>query len=337
METDTIVVGQGIAGSLVAFMLHLNKIPFMVIDPCEGVSPSRIAAGMFSPVSGKRKTIQPMVPEQISFATRAYTDISEFLKIDILHLQNIYQVHHSFDEMLDATAKLRGADFEPYLENDSSNLPNIKQPFGAVGITHSGWVDCPLWIDAFACWLQAQDLLIKSAFLYNQLRINPYGMEYNGIKFKHIVFCEGYQANKNPFFQNEKIIPCKGDMLTVACGLDAGGYIVKRDGAYLVSTGQNIFKAGATYQWNNDRLQPDKADRRIIEAKLDTMLDIGYTVINHQSAIRSTTKNREVIANQHPDYPGMYFLNGLGTRGVLQGPWYANQIVSMIQHSRIST
>src|SRR6188768_1399398 len=100
-KTNTIVVGQGIAGSLVAYMLHLHKVPFIVIDPGLSNTCSRIAAGMFTPVTGKRKTIHPMVPVQIPFATGIYQDIGRLLGTNILHLVNILELYRSLADERD--------------------------------------------------------------------------------------------------------------------------------------------------------------------------------------------------------------------------------------------
>ena len=88
-KINTVIVGQGIAGSLVAFMLHRKKIPFLVIDPATQHTASKIAAGMFTPLSGKRKTIQPLVLEQIPFAIKIYHEISQLIGNNIVHLSNI--------------------------------------------------------------------------------------------------------------------------------------------------------------------------------------------------------------------------------------------------------
>src|SRR5690349_13079283 len=91
-ETNTLIIGQGIAGSLVAFMLYQKGIPFIVLDPCLENTASSIAAGMFTPISGKRKTIQPLVQQQIPYAIRTYKSLEELLGVSLLHLCNIHQV-----------------------------------------------------------------------------------------------------------------------------------------------------------------------------------------------------------------------------------------------------
>ncbi|MEP7141725.1 MAG: FAD-dependent oxidoreductase [Ferruginibacter sp.] len=329
-KINTLVVGQGLAGSLVAYMLHLRKISFTVIDPARANTSSLIAAGMFSPVSGKRKTIQPIVQQQIPFAIKIYKEIEQLLNATILHLNNIYQVFNSVAEQNELIGKLANADYAKYILTGTSALPNIKQEIGAYEITHSGWVDCELLISRFAQWLMEHDAFIKAGFLYEDLQLGNGGMKYHGLEFNNIVFCEGWLAVDNPFFNNENIIPCKGDILSVKYYHLPGDHIIKKNGIYLIPAGNNLFRAGSTYQWNNNSTQPDEWGKKLIEDQLNAMLKNKYITINHRSAIRPTTQNREVIAKQHASHAGMFMLNGLGTKGILQGPWWARHIVEIL-------
>ncbi|MBC7889311.1 MAG: FAD-binding oxidoreductase [Ferruginibacter sp.] len=330
-KINTLVVGQGIAGTLVAFMLHRHKIPFMVIDPGETNTSSRIAAGMFTPVSGKRKTIHPDVLLQIPFAIKICREIEQLLGAAILHLHNIYQVFNSVTEKNDLLSKSATAEFEKYILFNPPALPNIKQETGACEITHSGWVDCGLLITRFAEWLKQNEALTEAAFVHQELETGNKLMEYHGMQFSKIIFCEGYGAIHNPFFHNQNIIPCKGDMLTILYDHPVTDRIVKKDGIYLIPAGNNLFRAGSTYGWNNNSTQPDESGKKLIEDRLDAMLENKYTTIDHRVAIRPTTQNREVIVRQHPKHTGMFMLNGLGTKGILQGPWWAKRVVELCE------
>ncbi|MEO6732628.1 MAG: FAD-dependent oxidoreductase [Ferruginibacter sp.] len=328
-RTNTLVVGQGIAGTLVAFMLHQQGVPFIVIDTVDENTASRVAAGMFTPISGKRKTIQPLVLQQISYAVKTYQEIEQLLGISFLHLQNIHYVYNSLSEKDELVTKSIQPESSKYIVTNVESIPGIKEEMGACEINHSGWVDCGAMINGFARWLQQNNALIESVFEYEKLLITNETMQYNGIEFSNIIFCEGYRAIHNPFFSKENIIACKGDVLTVAYYQPITNKIIKKNGIYLVPFGDNLFRAGSTYQWNNDTALPDEASKKLIENKLDYMLEKGYSTIAHRAAIRPTTKDREGIAKQHPQYAGMFMLNGLGTKGVLQGPWRAAHLVQL--------
>lgn len=327
IKINTLIVGQGIAGSLVAFMLHRKKIPFLVIDPANQNTASRIAAGMFTPLSGKRKTIHPLVLEQIPFAQKIYREIGDLVGEKILHQANLYQLCSSNDEHSELALKSSNPLFAPYITPISGALPGVHQQDGAFSITHSGWVNCELWMGLFGDWLKKNGRLLEAAFLYQDLLLVEDRMEYGGMEFENIFFCEGYRAVDNPFF-DEKIIPCKGDVLSIDCDYAATDQITKKNGIYLVPAAINRFKAGATYQWDNDAKLPDEASKLWIEGQLKNLLINPFTTIAHQSAIRPTSKNRDVIVRQHLQHKGMYMLNGLGTKGVLQGPWWADRIVA---------
>jgi glycine/D-amino acid oxidase-like deaminating enzyme len=330
---DTIIVGQGIAGSLLAFMLHRKKIPFILIDRSSQSTASQIAAGMFTPLSGKRKTIHPLSLQQIPFAINVYKEISKLIEFNILNVTNIYQLFDSIEEQSQLQSKFLEPSFAPYVQSVSKFLSGTNNNNGAYEVTHSGWVNCESWMKYFKIWLKKNGRLLEANFVYPDLQINEDKMEYKGLEFKNIFFCEGYNAINNPFF-NEIIIPCKGDVLTIASEHFTTDKITKKNGIYIVPSQSNSFKVGATYQWNNNSEIPSEASRLLIESELKRMLVNPYKVINHQSAIRPTTQNREVVVRQHQHHKGMYMFNGLGTKGVLQGPWWANQIVELFMQSQ---
>ena len=333
-KINTLVIGQGIAGSLVAHMLHRKKIPFLVIDPGSQNTASRIAAGMFTPLSGKRKTIQPLALQQIHFAIKIYKEIADLIGANIIQLANIYQVFNSAEEQAALQLKSLEPIYSAHILPISGALPGIHQQNGACEITHSGWVNCELWMGLFRTWLKKNERLLEASFLHQDLDISEEKLSYKGLEFKNIFFCEGYRAIDNPFF-NEKIIPCKGDVLTITTDHFATDQIIKKNGIYLVPSESNAFKAGATYQWNNDEELPNIASKLWIEGQLENMLINPFNTVDHQSAIRPTTQNREVIIQQHLQHKGMCMLNGLGTKGVLQGPWWADRIVELCMQSAL--
>ncbi|MEO6228508.1 MAG: FAD-dependent oxidoreductase [Ferruginibacter sp.] len=328
-KKKTLVVGQGIAGSLVAFKLYQNNIPFVVMDPALNNSSSLVAAGMFTPITGKRKTIDQLTLQQIPFAIECYRSIEMQLGKSILHLNNIYQVFDSETERKELLMKATKPEFKNYIIADPQQLSGIQPSFGAVEITNSGWVDCTTFINSTRDWLKGNNAWITGTFDYDKLSLNNGVVEYDQ-QVDTIIFCEGYRGMDNPFFKDAAIVPCKGDVLTLTCEGLADTHIIKKSGIYLVRIGENTFKAGATYQWHNSSTQPDENSKNEIEIKLNSLLKNGYKVKSHLSGIRPTTHTRAVIVKQHTVYKNMFMLNGLGTKGIIQGPWWANHLVEKL-------
>ena len=334
-EINTIVVGQGIAGSLVSYFLHLQKVSFIVIDPVHLNTSSRIAAGMFTPISGKRKTTDQLVFQQINYAIKIYREIELLLNSNLLHLENIYQIFNDKNEEEALISKSKNTELVNTIAFNPDEIPFLKQPYGAHEILHSGWLNCNLFISQITEWLKQTDSFLKADFVYSDLKIGESSMEYHDITCKNIIFCEGYQAINNPFF-DEKIIPCKGDILTVEYKNLNTRKIIKKNGIYFIPTGENTFKAGSTYKWNNNSTCTDKESKLKIEEGLQNILSNEFVTLEQQTAIRPTTINRNVIAIKQPDYKGIFMLNGLGTKGVLQGPWWANEMVNLCLASQKS-
>lgn len=57
MNYDFLIVGQGIAGSIIALQLEKFNKHFLIIDKNEKVTSSKVAAGLMHPMSFKRCVI----------------------------------------------------------------------------------------------------------------------------------------------------------------------------------------------------------------------------------------------------------------------------------------
>ena len=61
------------------------------------------------------------------------------------------------------------------------------------------------------------------------------------------------------------------------------------------------------------------------------MITCSYKVVNQMAGIRPTVKDRRPLVGRHAVYKNVYVLNGLGTRGVMIGPYVAKQLFDFIE------
>ena len=330
LQFDTLIVGQGIAGSLVAYQLYKREQSFRVLDAGHVNSASRVAAGMFTPVSGKRKTISKDYFTQATLAIETYMEIALLLDKKILHVEN---VHHLFDS--EAEKKLLAdktllPEYRNIFITESLPSNGIKNGESGIVIKHSGWVDCPLFIECFRQWLHDSKLLIAALFDYAILKLTDQFFQYNDMQFRNIVFCEGYRVTANPFF-DKNVIPCKGDIISIAVDDNSTNGIIKKNAFYMLPAKNGTRKVGATFKWHNGDEALYENDRQQLEQAATSMLACGHIkTLQHHSAIRATTPGQHVIAKAHPSIKNMFMLNGLGTKGILLGPVYAAQLVQAI-------
>ena len=84
-----LIIGQGISGTFLSYYLQKEKKSFLVIDNNYNNSPSKIAAGIINPVTGRRLVTVWMVDEVLPFAWKAYQEIGHDLDITAISQKNI--------------------------------------------------------------------------------------------------------------------------------------------------------------------------------------------------------------------------------------------------------
>jgi glycine oxidase len=330
MHKDILIVGRGLAGTLLSYFCKLQGKSYLIIDKHLPGEASSIAAGMFTPVSGKRMAKSWMAETLIPFATQTYTAIERMLATKLLHQHRIYQVFSSVKEQNDFAARLDQVDFAAYLNPHPLPYSHAVEPFGAFEVNESGWINLPALLSRFEQLLMQEDSLKNEAFNYDALHIENNGWHYAQYTFSAVAFCEGHQYRHNPFFNFIPYTPTKGEVLTIRCkGLETERIIKK--GVYLVSTGNDCYKAGATYDYaHTQHLNPTPQGLAELIEKIKNIINLPFEVIKHEAGIRPTAKDRRPIAGEHPTHKNLYILNGLGTKGVMVGPWVAHKLVKNI-------
>lgn len=323
---NTLIVGQGLAGSLVAWELMRMGESVGVVDEGLPVTSSKIAAGMFNPINTKRFTVSNNAEASINEALSVYASMEKQLGIALIHRQSIYNVFGNTKEGNDLTLKLDHPFFKQYTNSNPTPEANIIQPYGAFEVGLSGWVDLKKMLQAIRNYVATAHVLLEECFDYYHLAFEDGTWNYRDIQARSVVFCEGYKANKNPFFPDLTIIPCKGDVLEFEAP-DLHLTRVVKKGIYIVSLGGGKFKCGSLYKWENDDTTLQQADYDELKQKIASLIDVPFTITKHEAAVRPTTKTRDTVFLRHQTLPNMYAVNGLGTKGVINGVKVVKQLL----------
>ncbi len=325
-STEYIIVGQGLAGTLISFELLKKGKSFIVFDEQKENTSSKICGGMYTPISGKRMTKSKGIDELLDLARNTYRELEKFLGIQILNEKNIYAVFGSVKEQNDLTLKLDNENFSKHINLQPQVQENIKQTFGAFEINGSGRVDVKKLLDAMKHKLEESNQYITEKFDYSLLENVDGKWKYKNIEASTIIFCEGVNATENPFFPNLPFRFCKGDVLTIKSEQLKTDRVIKK-GIGILHLHDDIFKIGSTYEWNDLSEAPTEAGKNMLLKKLDELIDVPYTIIKHEAAVRPSSITREPFIKIHPEHKNMFMLNGLGTKGVMTGPWWVNQMM----------
>lgn len=109
------IIGQGLAGTLLAWACEAAGIRFHLIDPGHAMAASRIGAGIINPITGQRLVKSWRVDELLGPAEATYRTIEEELGEPILRRLRVRRELRTARERETFAAKRRTGELEPYV------------------------------------------------------------------------------------------------------------------------------------------------------------------------------------------------------------------------------
>ena len=327
-----IIVGQGLAGSMLSYFLWKKGKTFMVIDEGREITSSAIAAGMFNPVTGRRYNKTWLAEEVLPLAEETYRAMEQMLSVKLYYPKKILRIFPSEDEKKEALLRLTLGQINDYIIKvfNGEEIPvNITAPLGAIEITGGGNIDSGTFILAYRKWLKDNSFLLEEKFDFDDLKIEEKHVQWRDNETAKIIFCEGYYVQQNPLFCKLPFSPAKGEILTIKSPEFKCDYVINK-GIYILPVGDDIYKVGTTYEWDElNEIPTEKAKNELIE-KLKKIMPVPFEVIGHQAAVRPATYDRRPIIGMHPEYKNIGILNGYGTKGVILAPYFGNQFADFL-------
>ncbi|MEM7162779.1 MAG: FAD-binding oxidoreductase [Bacteroidota bacterium] len=326
-EVDLIIVGQGLAGSILALEAISRNYSIKVIENNHKRTASFAAIGMHNPLIIKRLRKSWRAKEFIENAITFYDKAASILGNQYRKNIDIYRPFSQKSEEDAWIEKMSLEAWKDYIDTKKTSLKTMSESVGLVKM--GGWLAVHEFILDTEKHLQAKSLHIQEEFDHGQVDISANSCSYKNIHSKHLVFCEGYQMSKNPFFNYLPMEEVKGEVILIEDKNLNLEHAIKGP-FYLVPVGKNRYKAGATFDWKSlDESTTDKAKEQIIEA-VRPFLSNGFKVIGQKGGVRPTVKDRRPLVGTHSKYHNLHILNGLGTRGVTLGPYFSSQLLDAI-------
>ena len=332
MQVDYIVVGIGLAGISFCEQLKANDKSFVVFDNASQQS-STVAGGLYNPVVLKRFTPVWKSKEQLDIALPMYKHLENTLNVKLDHKIPVYRKFASLEEQNDWFTASDKPNLSEYLSTKliKNKKTCIDAPFGFGEVLQTGRIDVKTLVKSYKTNLLKNDQLIEDVFEYDDLKAAEKSIHYKNIKAKYIVFAEVFGVVKNPFFNHLPLVPTKGELLIIHAPDLKIDYILKA-GIFLIPLNDDLYIVGATYDWDDKTHALTTKAKEDLLNKLNKIIDFSYKVINQVAGIRPTVKDRRPLVGQHKTHKNMFVLNGLGTRGVMIGPYVAKQLYHFIEN-----
>lgn len=335
IEIDYLIVGQGLAGTVLAQTLLEQGKRVVVMDDAPVTQASKVAAGLYNPVVFKRLVKSWRADELIPVMDDFYKRCEHRLNCSFYHKKQIVKLFAEENEKTFWLKKL-AEDVGRYLNkslNDSFLPDMVEAPFGSAEVTDAGNLDTLTFLTAFQTFFETEKLLLTEKFDYSAIQFLESGIRYKQFKAKKIIFCEGYKTQHNPFFDFLPFKLTKGEVLTIRL---TGNHVIPTEkvinkGVFILPFGNNSYKVGATYEWSDLTEQiTDKGKNDLLE-KLRKIIKVPFEIIDHQAGIRPTVNDRRPLLGFHPQHPSLAVFNGMGTKGVMLTPYFAAHFADVLE------
>jgi len=107
--------------------------------------------------------------------------------------------------------------------------------------------------------------------------------------------------------------------------------VVLKSSIFILPIGNNLFKVGATYNWEDKTDTPTEEGKQELVDNLKEIIECDFEIIEHFAGVRPTVKDRRPLVGTHAEHQNLHILNGLGTRGVMLGPSLAKALFENIE------
>ena len=329
---DYIIVGAGLAGIAFAETCLNNKKSIFVYDN-HSQNSSKIAGGLYNPVILKRFSGLENAQEQLNELDIFYKKLEDKLQSKFDHKIQILRKFFSIEEQNNWFTASDKESLAPFLSLEiiDDQITGIDAPFGYGEVLQTGFVNTAYLLEKYQQYLTEENSLSKDIFEYDQLKITKNVIRYKNLSANNIVFAEGFGIHANPYFNYLPLDGTKGELFIVKAPLLDLKVIINTS-VFIIPLGNDLFKIGATYNWQDKTNKPTPIGKEELLNKIKEILTCEFEIIEHFAGIRPTVRDRKPLLGTHPQYPEFHIINGLGTRGVMIGPWAAKKLFNAIEN-----
>lgn len=329
MPPRILIIGQGLAGTALAWRLWERGVPFLIVDRDEPLTSSKVAAGLITPITGMRLTVSWRYEMFYREALRFYRDCGKRMKQRFFFPRGYVRLLKNEPEIAKWHKRRRDPDMQPFLHRQTPelNAEVIHQPENGFQQRHAAWLDTTAYLEASRRFFESLDSYTTADVKPEDVRDDANGIEWNSQRFSYVIWAQGWSAEKHPLFHWVPFQSALGTILTVEADLQGEKRILNR-GCWLLPRHDGTLRAGSTYEWKFDDPNTPSANQvQTLEATLRSLLKVPAEITATQTAVRPIIKNRQALMGTHPTHPRVAFLNGLGSKGSLRSPWLARHLI----------
>jgi len=327
-HVDVLIVGGGLAGSILAWKLSQQGIKTHIIFNPDIAAASQVAAGLINPVTGQRLVLQNDAKILLDTCKSFYQSLEEQFATPFYFEKPMLRSLRNDREMLAWQKRQKNPHYDDYLK--ASYVPQ------RIWQQHTAYLDTRPLLRCLHHHFNQHGRLQHATMRYDDIDIAPSHIQWQNIQAQRIIFCEGWRGQDNPWFQHLPFQPAKGEILDLQTSSELPKHIINC-GKWLLATHDGRLRLGATYDCQQplDECISQKAKETLLAELTHMPITLeNIKVAQHHVGIRPNTLDKQPFLGFHPKHSTLAMFNGFGSKGSMLIPYYANILIEHIQQQK---
>jgi len=334
MQHRFLIIGQGLAGTALAWRLWERGVPFLIVDPHETITCSKVAAGLLTPITGMRLNLSWRVAELMPEAQMFYRALEDKLGVSFYHELPHVRLFKEAREIALWEKRKHLPEYQAWLAKndplaDDAIFHNAMGGFVQKG---SGWLNTALYLEASRLFFKQHECLRQGFIAESDLDLRKEGLVWQGESFSQAVLCRGWKEQQGRYFSWLPFDCARGVIARLEADISHADHRIYNRGGWLLPIGQDRWRAGSTYEFDFDR--PLEESLPELQVKLNKLLKVPFRLQDAQAGMRPILKRRNAALGRHPGHPQLAVFNGLGSKGAMKSPMLSRLLVDhLLSHT----
>lgn len=313
MAASVLIIGQGLAGTMLGWSLARAGVAFRIIDAGHEAAASRVAAGIINPVTGQRWVKTWRIDELWPLAQATYGAMQDDFGVRLWRELTIRRYWRTEKEHRTLLNKIERGVLAPWVKSVDAT---------SCVLAPAARVNLPAMLAAARKRWRAGGRLVEGRFDW-AARAGHDGW---------VIDCTGAAAREG-LFAARAFAVSKGEVLRARiAGLGADE--IRHRGHWVLPDDSGDAWIGASHEPGVDDLQPTGQAREALLRSARQLERGEIEITAHLTGLRLAARDMRPMIGLHPDDARVGIFGALGSKGVLYAPWLAQQWVEKITQGR---
>ena len=231
-KLDYIVIGQGIAGTTIAWWLHLNKKIFYILNDEKKNTSSAAALGIYNPITGRNSVKTWNAEILFKELEKFYSKVEKKINKKILYKKNIYRPYKNIKEANLWNKKISNSKYENYIKSEVNNKKTngLYDELGGIITSKSGYINVNKYISESKKYFISLGRYKKYKLNNKKILIKNNKIKIKNWNANNIIMCIGIDETNNKLFSYLPFKHVTGSSITIKTKLKINNIINKKFG-----------------------------------------------------------------------------------------------------------